>query len=84
MCLYLAVSCSCSFVQVDNNWSKTIGSCDRKVVLNRATLSIGEFTISCSFGTERRHLHNKHTDKTLRIIDLALTIQCLPLSKAIF
>ena len=50
--------------------------------LNTAILSFGKFPISCGFGIERACLHNKHVDKTLRIIDLALTIQYLSLSKA--
>ena len=50
--------------------------------LNTAILSFGKFPISCSFGIERRCLHNKHDDKTLRIMDLALTIQYLSLTKA--
>ena len=42
--------------------------------LNTAILSFGKFPISCGFGIEQRCFHNKHVNKTLRIIDLLLTI----------
>ena len=50
--------------------------------LNTPILSFGKFRISCGFGIERSCLHNEHVDKTLRIMDLALTTQYLSLSKA--
>ena len=42
-----------------------------KASLNAAILSFGKFLISCDFGIEQSCLHNKHVDKTLRIMDFA-------------
>ena len=43
--------------------------------LNTDILAFGKFPISCGFSIKRRCFHNKHVNKTLRIMDLALTIQ---------
>ena len=52
------------------------------IVKGGSILSSGKFPVGCDFGNERRCLHNKHVDKTLQIMDLALTIQHLSLTKA--
>ena len=53
-----------------------------KVSLHGAIRSFGTFPTSCGFGIEQRCLHNKPVDKTLRIMELDLTIQYLSLTKA--
>ena len=50
--------------------------------LNTAILSFGKFPISCGFGDDLRYLHNKHVDKTVRMIDFPLTIQYFSRNKA--